>query len=227
MGRGIDEWPLSCYPFAMEHTKQKAATPIGGAIKEESLRMEHTNEQAASLMNDVCKEESTQIEHTNERATPLMDGERKEESAQMEHINEKAAPLFIRPLHTGGRISIYEKDAAKGDAAPEDVVVLDDRATGNPSFQILASYRIRSRARKKEILQAIIDFDMANPTDPQWKRSMDSLVREWNLHNLAYRLHVYRRSSRDVDLDNRDEGKGYVHFFIVAAQRVWERLTRR
>ena len=138
--------------------------------------------------------------------------------------------LHAAPLATGGTLYIVYKEAlerARPRLEPGDVLVLDDRRTGNPSFQIRDSHAVKSGARKREILQAIVDYDANGPTDPPWRRSMDSLLREWKLHNLAFLLHVYRRSARDVDLDNRDEGKGYLHFFLVAAQRVWERLVAR
>ncbi len=145
---------------------------------------------------------------------------------RMERCETGPAVCTRTQLPSGGMLYIWKKGARQTVCPPgrDAVLVFDDRHTGNPSFQIVESCRIKNNSRKREILQAIIDFDARTPTDPPWRRTMDSLVKEWNLHNLAFRLHVCRRSSRDVDLDNRDEGKGYLHFFAVAAQRAAEKL---
>ena len=143
----------------------------------------------------------------------------------MNELKPHQPALCVAPLPSGGRLYIFNKgETPTNEPEPSDVLVFDDRHNGNPSFQILESHRVKGERRKREILQAILDYDARTPSDPPWRRSMDSLLREWNLHNLAFILHVYRRSARHVDLDNRDEGKGYAHFFLVAAQRVWEKL---
>lgn len=127
------------------------------------------------------------------------------------------------PLPSGGELRIITKEMdASAHADVDGVLVIDDRYTGNPSFQIVGSHAVHEPARMREILDAIIAFDRLTPTQRPWRRSMESLLKEWKLHNLAYALHVYRKSARDVDLDNRDEGKGYVHFFLVAFERVCE-----
>ncbi len=132
-------------------------------------------------------------------------------------------------LPSGRSLYIIKANADRRAYAADagSVLVLDDRDTGNPSFQILCSHAVHSLVEKREILDAIIAFDQMQPSEKPWRRSMDSLLKEWNLHNLAYRLHVYRRSSADVDLDNRDEGKGYFHFFVTSAERVFERIWKR
>lgn len=150
---------------------------------------------------------------------------------QQDHKSNGAQQALVQvPLASGGTVYIVPKSASGEYAqnlAKNDVLVLDDRYEGNPSFQVVESHAVHSVKRMREILAAIVAFDLQTPTDPAWRRSMDSLVKEWRLHNLAYRLHVYRRSARHVDLDNRDEGKGYAHFFFVAAARVWERILHR
>lgn len=134
-------------------------------------------------------------------------------------------------LPSGRRLHILPEKNICGIYTSDEsnVIVFDDRHTGDPSFQILNSYKIRLLADKREILEAIIAFDTQSPSERPWKRTLDSLVKEWNLHNLAYQLHVYRSSSADVDLDNFDEGKGYFRFFyttIVRVSRYTWRKTR-
>lgn len=132
-------------------------------------------------------------------------------------------------LPSGRALHIVKADAdtsAYGDGA-DGVLVLDDRDTGNPSFQIRRSYAVRAAEDKREILDAIIAFDRENPSMRPWRRSPASLLKEWNLHNLAYRLHFYRRSAANVDLDNYDEGKGYLRFFVTSFERGMRLLYKK
>ncbi|MEG1524767.1 MAG: hypothetical protein RRZ24_03440 [Clostridia bacterium] len=151
----------------------------------------------------------------------------------MEQQKTTSVPPVRRcPLPSGGMLYIVQHGTDVDDISNNEahIVALDDRYEGNPSFQIRESYRVHNAQRKREILDALIAFDRETPTDPPWQRTRDSLYREWKLHNLAYRLHIYRKSARHVDLDNRDEGKGYWHLFVTAGERalemVWKRLHK-
>ncbi len=106
------------------------------------------------------------------------------------------------------------------------IAVYDDRRTGNPSFRIFRSYAIVGRKRRREILDALIAYDAANPTDPPWQRTLPSLEHEWVIHNVAYRLGLFRGHTRDVDLDNREEGKGWLHFILRGLQRIFRPVAR-
>ncbi len=97
-------------------------------------------------------------------------------------------------------------DRASLPKAPEDGVihVLDDRRNARmPNVRIAFSYRQRTRAQMDAVLAVLLEREAADPT--AWKRTGDSMRREWELHNLAYRLHLLRGSARHVDLDNKDE----------------------
>lgn len=133
----------------------------------------------------------------------------------------------VLPSGRGLHIAKVGADTRAYDDSAGDVLVLDDRDTGNPSFQILRSYAVRAVADKREILDAIIAFDRENPSERPWRRSVQSLLKEWNLHNLAYRLHFYRKSAANVDLDNYDEGKGYLRFFITSFERGMRLIYKR
>ena len=125
------------------------------------------------------------------------------------------------PLKTGGVLHIVgmENRPENGTLPEEDVLVIDDRNPSNPSFQIVNSYRIRDGKRREEILETLIRFDREHPGQGVWKRTLSSLKKEWFAHNAAYRLHFFRSSARHVDLDNRDEGDSYFHFFRIGVER--------
>ena len=72
-----------------------------------------------------------------------------------------------------------------------------------PNIRNAISYRQRTHEQMDAVLSVLLEREKADPT--AWKRSLASMRREWELHNLAYRLHLLRGSARHVDLDNKDE----------------------
>lgn len=128
-----------------------------------------------------------------------------------------------------GETLYIETDAARARALAGlgALTALDDRSTGNPSFCIYDSYRVTRRARRREILEALINYDAAHPTTPAWGRTLRSLEREWVIHNVAYRLGLFRSHARHVDLDNREEGKGWLHYILRGAAVIRARLKKR
>ena len=129
------------------------------------------------------------------------------------------------PLKTGGTLHIVglEDKAGAENIPQEDILAIDDRNPSNPSFQVLNSYLVRNGARREEILSALIRYDREHPSAVRWNRTLRSLKKEWLAHNIAYDLHFFRSSARHVDLDNRDEGDSYFHFFWIGVERFLER----
>jgi hypothetical protein len=123
-------------------------------------------------------------------------------------------------LPNGRTVTIsLEQDVLHAARARGEIAIYDDRHTGNPSFRIYDSYRIRKNSLKREIIRAMMDYNAANPSNPAWQRTERSLVLEWMEHNLAYRMNFLRSRAKDVDLDNHAEGKGALGYFIKSA---WE-----
>jgi hypothetical protein len=128
-------------------------------------------------------------------------------------------------LPSGKTLQIAWDRARAEKASADDVVsVFDDRHTGNPSFQIRRSFRVRRKEERLEVLRALLEYDAAHPSDPPWQRTLGSLEREWALHNLAYRIGFLRSRARDADLDNHAEGRGALKYFIKAA---WGVICRK
>lgn len=137
-------------------------------------------------------------------------------SAMEQHENS-----YTRALSNGQRLTISaDCDAVQAARARGEIAVYDDRHTGNPSFRVFDSYRIRRNSLKREILRAMIDYNAANPSEPAWQRTEDNLVLEWMEHNFAYRVGFLRSRAQNVDLDNHAEGKGALGYFIKSALEV-------
>ena len=66
------------------------------------------------------------------------------------------------------------------------------------------SYKIKSLDEIKELLKILKEYERQYPS--KWKRSILSMEYEWIVHNLSYYLNIYPDSSKDVDLNNADEG---------------------
>ena len=87
----------------------------------------------------------------------------------------------------------------------EDVLVEDLRyLSDNPDMKIIDSYNIRDLNIQKEILNILCEYEKCYPS--KWERSLDSMENEWFIHNLCYDVGVLKGNSKDVDLDNKDEG---------------------
>ena len=133
---------------------------------------------------------------------------------------EQKPRTTTQTLPSGRILTItLDHEAAAAARVRGEIAVYDDRFTGNPSFRIYDSYRIRKNRDKREILRAMIAYNEANPSDPAWMRTEDNLVLEWMEHNFAYRVGFLRSRAASVDLDNHAEGKGALGYFIKSA---WE-----
>ena len=110
--------------------------------------------------------------------------------------------------------------------AENEILVIDDRAAKDPSFQIRGSYRIHKRTEREEILLALIDHAKTNPAQGEWQRTVPSMEKEWLLHNIAYRLHILQSSSKHVDLNNAEEKGSLRYYAIRVTEIVWRRIKR-
>ena len=86
------------------------------------------------------------------------------------------------------------------------VVVVDKRTSSDPNMQVKNSYQITKKKQQKEIAQLMLDYNDSNPVTPAWSRTVDSMVDEWQIHNLAYNLRYKRERTGDCDFNNADEG---------------------
>ena len=121
-------------------------------------------------------------------------------------------------LPSGWKLTIsLDRDEAQRAASRGEIAVYDDRFTGNPSFRIFGSYRIRKNQVKREVIAALFAYNAAFPSDPAWRRTERSLVLEWMEHNFAYRVGFLKSRASDVDLDNHAEGKGALGYFLESA----------
>ena len=121
-------------------------------------------------------------------------------------------------LPSGWKLTIsLDRDEAQRAASRGEIAVYDDRFTGNPSFRIFGSYRVRKNKVKREVIAALFAYNAAFPSDPAWRRTERSLVLEWMEHNFAYRVGFLKSRASDVDLDNHAEGKGSFGYFLESA----------
>ncbi len=121
-------------------------------------------------------------------------------------------------LPSGWKLTItLDRNEAQRAASRGEIAVYDDRFTGNPSFRIYGSYRIRKNQVKREVIAALFAYNAAFPSDPAWRRTERSLVLEWMEHNFAYRVGFLKSRASDVDLDNHAEGKGSFGYFLGSA----------
>lgn len=88
----------------------------------------------------------------------------------------------------------------------DDILILDERIGNDPNMKILSSYIIKNRKDKKEILKILSLYEKKSPSE--WNRSYESMMVEWEMHNLLHSLGYRINRTTDVDLNNNDE-----HFY--------------
>ena len=89
-----------------------------------------------------------------------------------------------------------------------DVLVLDDRKAKDPNLRIYDSYKIITPNIQEEIIENLLYYEELYPS--KWDRSKNSLIREWEAHNIMYWLGVKQDRTTDVDFNNEDENKYHV-----------------
>lgn len=89
------------------------------------------------------------------------------------------------------------------DLKENDVLVLDCREDNDPNVKVYDSYKITSPELIEEIVDGLLLYEEVYPSP--WRRSRNSLIREWNAHNIVYQLGLNHDSTTDVDLNNADE----------------------
>lgn len=86
----------------------------------------------------------------------------------------------------------------------DNIYVIDSRYDDDPNMIVYNSYKIKSIEEIKELLKILKEYERQYPS--KWERSVLSMEYELIVHNLAYYLNIYPESSKDVDLNNADEG---------------------
>ncbi len=93
---------------------------------------------------------------------------------------------------------VYNKES-------NNVYILDCRHDKNSNFKIIDSYKITDKNEMERILNILLEYEKENPSS--WNRSFNSMLNEWQAHNICYQLGYDIDSTMHVDLDNEDESK--------------------
>lgn len=81
------------------------------------------------------------------------------------------------------------------------------------NVHITDSYQIKYKSVMK---QTLLDLAAESPDCLTWKRTMNSLLREWRTHNLFYDLHLFRSHTKDVDLDYPAKWYTEIAYFLLS-----------
>ena len=108
-------------------------------------------------------------------------------------------------IYQNGTIYICH-DVKDIDYQKDDIVILDLRDE-KEDICIRDSYRLDDISSQEALIQLIIDYNKLYPSQKLWQRSEESLLNEWLIHNLAYKLNISRERTSDVDFENKEENK--------------------
>ena len=75
---------------------------------------------------------------------------------------------------------------------------LNDALLSPTNTHIVDSYKVKTKEEMREYLQRLRDIVLHQAVN---QRDIESMVREWRAHNFFYMLHIFRRRTKDVDLE--------------------------
>lgn len=87
----------------------------------------------------------------------------------------------------------------------DSISVIDSRYDDDPNMTIIDSYSINNLKQMRNILTVLKKYENDFPSS--WNRTILSMEYEWILHNICYQFGYERCCTKDVDLDNNDEGR--------------------
>ena len=86
-----------------------------------------------------------------------------------------------------------------------DVFIIDTRYENNSDIGICNSYKVTSNKEQREIIDIILQYEKTYPSN--WNRTYESMMNEWDAHNICYYLGINRTSTHEVNFDNYDQDK--------------------
>lgn len=89
-----------------------------------------------------------------------------------------------------------------------DYFAVDRRTAADPEFVVIDSYRADNEAIIRCLCQLLLKHEADHPTD--WDRTLESMVSEWTIHNLAYNMDYRTDRSQHVNLNNADEATDWL-----------------
>ena len=91
------------------------------------------------------------------------------------------------------------------DSNSPDIYIIDDRNNKDPDMAICNSFKIKTYREMTSILRVILEYEKEYPS--KWDRTLESMEKEWLIHNLCYFLNIRTERTEEVDLNNKDEDK--------------------
>lgn len=115
--------------------------------------------------------------------------------------------------YKNGTVYIGNKEYLESldDICENDLLVLDARNDEDPNMKVYASHLINDPLLQKEILEILLEYEDNDPS--LWDRSLESMQREWYIHNLMVMFSYKLERTSDVDFNNGDEEKYKVEYW--------------
>lgn len=89
-----------------------------------------------------------------------------------------------------------------------NIYIIDDR-NNSQDIQIVNSYKINNKQLQRKIIDIILNYNEKYPTN-NWIRSKESMYIEWNIHNMLYKLNIYKSHTISVDFEDKEEKLFYI-----------------
>lgn len=130
-----------------------------------------------------------------------------------ETVSDNSIDIYIVPAGEGKAMA--DEIGNKGDA-----FVIEDMRNNkdNPNIKIHYSSLVTDPALQREILELIVSYNAAYPSEYEWSREVDEMLYEWDYHNALANMGFAVDRTGHVDLDMKDKNKSVF-------QKGWEFIT--
>ena len=126
-------------------------------------------------------------------------------SINQSYNRESNIPLPYATCESGDVYIGKEKDLKRLDekVRRNSVLIIDERTCDDPNMKIMKSYAITSKSEMASIAGIMQEYNEEYPSN--WNRSTDSIINEWEIHNICSDFSFMPSHTDDVDLNNGDE----------------------
>ena len=106
---------------------------------------------------------------------------------------------------TSSEQRVYITNDTEATSTSDFIYVVDFRTSKDPYFEVRNSYLVTQKEIQLEVVEILQNYNNQNPVDPAWSRTNESMVTEWDVHNIAYGRDFLPERAEHVSLNNKDE----------------------
>ena len=128
-------------------------------------------------------------------------------------------PVYVVSTKGGDLLQIYDSVESSENISDwtrkNTVRAVDARGADDPNVQVRESAMISEQIRMTAIISELLNYNELYPVSPEWSRTKESMMIEWDAHNTVYNIYNNERCLH-VDFNNADEPSRKIDYYIRA-----------